>query len=112
MSRAEFSKRVKLAAFRRAMGRCEGCGGLLVFGKFAYDHRNPSEFSGDNSLENCQCLCLGCHGAKTALKDVPAIAKSNRIRASAAGIRRDRTIRAWRNFAGEIVRKPARRDQE
>jgi len=110
MSRAEFSKATRLAAFRRAMGRCEGCGGLLVFGKFHYDHRNPSEFSGDNSLENCQCLCVGCHGAKTTKQDIPTIAKSNRVRASAAGIRRDRTIRAWRNFAGEIIRKPARRE--
>jgi len=110
MRRVEFSKATKLAAYRRAMGRCEGCGGLLVPGKFAYDHRNPSEFSGDASLENCQCLCVGCHGAKTIKCDIPAIAKSNRIRASAAGIRRERKIRAWRNFAGEIVRKPGRRE--
>ena len=34
MPRAEFSKQAKLAAFRRAMGRCEGCSGLLVPGKF------------------------------------------------------------------------------
>jgi 5-methylcytosine-specific restriction protein A len=110
MRRVEFSKATKLAAFRRAMGRCEGCGGLLVPGKFAYDHRNPSEFSGDASLENCQCLCVGCHGAKTMKQDIPAVAKSNRIRATAAGIRRERKIRAWRNFAGEIVRKPGRRE--
>lgn len=107
--RVEFTKATKLAAYRRSRGRCEECGGLLVPGKFAYDHRNPSEFSGDNTLENCQCLCVGCHGAKTALKDVPAIAKSNRIRLTAAGIRRQRSITAWRNFAGEIVRKPRAR---
>jgi 5-methylcytosine-specific restriction endonuclease McrA len=107
--RAEFPKRVKLAAFRRAMGRCERCGGLLTFGKFHYDHRNPSEFSGNAGLENCQVLCVGCHGAKT-VKDIGDIAKSNRIAYTAAGIRRDRTIRAWRNFAGEIVRKPGRRE--
>jgi len=47
--RVEFSKATKLAAYRRAMGRCEGCSGLLVPGKFAYDHRNPSEFSGVTS---------------------------------------------------------------
>jgi 5-methylcytosine-specific restriction endonuclease McrA len=110
MSRAEFSKATRLAAFRRAMGRCEGCGGLLTFGKFAYDHRNPNEFSGDNSLENCQCLCSGCHDNKTYKQDIPAIAKSNRVAYTAAGIRRDRSIRAWRNFAGEIVRKPGRRE--
>ena len=106
--RAEFDKKTKLAAFRRAMGRCEGCSGLLTFGKFHYDHRNPSEFSGDASLENCQVLCLGCHGAKTAF-DVAAIAKSNRIAYRAAGLRPDRTIRAWRKFNGDPVIKPRRR---
>jgi 5-methylcytosine-specific restriction endonuclease McrA len=112
MARVEFSKATKLAAWRRAMGRCEGCSGLLMEGKFHYDHRNPSEFSGDASVENCQVLCIGCHGAKTALKDAPAIAKSTRIRNRAIGIRKERKILAWRNFAGEIVRKPKRRDRE
>jgi len=96
MTRVEFTKATKLAAFRRALGRCEGCGGLLVPGKFHYDHRNPSVFSGDASLENCSCLCVGCHGAKTTKQDIPTIAKSNRLRFRAAGIRPDRTIRAWR----------------
>ena len=110
--RAEFSKATKLAAYRRAMGRCERCSGLLTPGKFHYDHRNPVAFAGSDHLENCQVLCLGCHNHKTGKQDIPAIAKSNRIRAREAGIRKDRHIRAWRNFAGEIIRKPARRDQE
>ena len=109
MSRAEFSKQVKLAAFRRAMGRCEGCGGLLMPGRFNYDHRSPAAFSGDGGLENCQVLCIGCHGAKTIRQDIPAIAKSNRIAYRAAGVRPDRTIRAWRGFDGRIIRKGAKR---
>jgi 5-methylcytosine-specific restriction protein A len=111
--RREFPKATKLAAFRRANGVCEaeGCTALLMPGKFAYDHRNPSEFSGDASLENCQCLCLAHHAEKTAKRDIPAISKSNRLRLRAAGIRRERKIRAWRNFAGEIIRKPARRGE-
>lgn len=110
MPRAEFSKKTKVAAWQRADGHCERCGAILVIGKFAFDHINPSEFSGDTgaSLENCQCLCAGCHGAKTA-KDIPAIAKSNRIRARAAGIKPDRTIRAWRKFDGSPVFKPRER---
>ena len=107
--RVEFSKRTKLAAFRRARGRCESCGGLLMPGRFAYDHRNPSEFSGDASLENCQCLCVGCHGAKTAKQDIPAIAKSTRVALRAAGIKPDRTIRAWRRFDGTPVYKSRER---
>jgi 5-methylcytosine-specific restriction protein A len=111
MPRAEFSKTTKVAAFRRANGVCEteGCTALLMPGKFAFDHRNPSEFSGDNSLENCQCLCLAHHVEKTAKQDIPAIAKSNRIRARTAGIKPDRTIRAWRKFDGTPVFKPRER---
>jgi 5-methylcytosine-specific restriction endonuclease McrA len=109
MTRVEFTKATKLAAFRRALGRCEGCGGLLVPGKFHYDHRNPSVFSGDASLENCSCLCVGCHGAKTTKQDIPTIAKSNRLRFRAAGIRPDRTIRAWRKFDGTPVYKSRER---
>jgi 5-methylcytosine-specific restriction endonuclease McrA len=109
MSRSEFSKATKLAAFRRAMGRCEGCSGLLVFGKFAYDHRNPAAFAGDGGLENCQVLCIGCHNTKTVKRDIPAIAKSNRIAYRAAGVKPDRTIRTWRRFDGTPVIAPRRR---
>lgn len=106
--REEFTKQTKLAAFRRALGRCEGCGGLLMPGKFHYDHRNPAAFAGSGGLENCQVLCIGCHGPKTA-KDVAAIAKSNRIAYRAAGVKPDRTIRAWRRFDGTPVIAPRRR---
>ena len=109
MPRAEFSKKTKLAAFRRALGRCEMCGGLLTFGKFQYDHRSPSEFSGDDSLENCVVACTGCHNTKTFKQDIPAIAKSNRIAYRAAGVKPDRTIRAWRRFDGTPVIAPRRR---
>lgn len=107
--RAEFTKQTKLQAWRRARGRCEHCTGLLA-GKVAhYDHINPDAFSGDRDLSNCQVLCVNCHDHKTHQVDIPAIAKSNRLRATHAGIRRDRTIRAWRNFSGEIVTKPRAR---
>jgi len=108
--RVEFTKKTRVAAWQRADGHCERCGAILVIGKFAFDHINPSEFSGDNSLENIQCLCAACHQTKTSTVDVPAIAKSNRIRSTAAGIRRERKITAWRNFAGEIIRKPRIRE--
>lgn len=112
MARAEFSKATKLAAYRRAMGRCERCSGLLTPGKFHYDHRNPAAFAGSDGLENCQVLCVSCHASKTYRRDIPDVAKSNRIALRHANIRKDRHIRAWRNFAGEIVRKPAKRGEE
>src|SRR5262245_53204030 len=109
-ARAEFSNTTKLAAWKRAAGKCEQCGALLM-GKFAYDHVNPCAFDGDNGLDNIAVLCLGCHGTKTAQHDIPAIAKSNRIRLRHAGIRRKRAIMAWRKFSGEIVRKPRDRNE-
>lgn len=109
MPRAEFSKATRVAAKERAAGRCERCRAILVIGKFAFDHINPAAFTNDNSLENIQCICDACHGTKTAKQDIPAIAKSNRIRAKAAGIRPDRTIRAWRKFDGTPVFKPRER---
>jgi 5-methylcytosine-specific restriction enzyme A len=107
--RVEFTKAVKLAAWRRAIGRCEQCGCLLA-GKVAhYDHINPVVFSEDASLANCQVLCVECHDQKTNGTDKPAIAKSNRVRVRHAGIRKERTIRAWRKFDGTPVFKPRER---
>ena len=103
--RQEFGKAVKLAAYERAGGACEKCGTPFGGKLPQYDHVNPAAFGGSNSLENCMCLCAGCHGTKTARRDMPAIAKSNRIRARAAGIKPDRTIRAWRGFDNRIIRK-------
>src|SRR5215467_8141077 len=93
-----FSKDVKLAAWRRANGHCEKCTAPLAQGKFRYDHRNPKEFSNDHSLENCQVLCDACDHTKTYKRDIPAIAKSNRVRERHAGIRPDRTTTAWRKW--------------
>ena len=107
--RHEFSNTTKLAAWKRAAGKCEQCGALLM-GKFAYDHVNPCAFEGGNGLDNIAVLCRPCHGAKTTTQDIPAIAKSNRVRLRHAGIRRKRTILAWRSFSGAIVRKPRERE--
>jgi 5-methylcytosine-specific restriction enzyme A len=81
MYRHEFSKQVKLAAWQRCGGYCESCTAKLFVGKFQYDHRSPAAISSDRSLFNCQVLCTNCHDKKTREIDVPAIAKSNRIRA-------------------------------
>lgn len=103
--RREFSAKIKLAAFERASGNCEGCGCRLTPGRFAYDHRIPDAMGGEPTLDNCQVLCSGCHGVKTAKGDVPTIAKSVRIRKRAAGIRKDRKITQWRRFNGDPVKK-------
>lgn len=96
--RVEFTKAVKLAAWRRALGRCEQCGCLLAGKVPHYDHVSPETFSHDATLSNCQVLCVGCHDDKTNGTDKPAIAKSNRIRARHAGIKPERSIRGWRKL--------------
>lgn len=78
MKRREFSPKVKVAAFERAGGQCEGCTAHLYPGKFHYDHRIPDALGGEPTLENCQVLCTNCHSAKTATEDVPRIAKGKR----------------------------------
>lgn len=86
--RHEFSKRTRLEAWTRCKGKCECCGALLRPGHFDYDHDKPAAFGGEAVLENCRVLCEACHGDKTYRRDIPAVAKSNRIRAHKAGIRR------------------------
>lgn len=81
MSRREFSKAVKIQAFGRAKGFCENeaCGARLLPHKMHYDHLIPDALGGEPTLDNCQVLCLPCHGEKTAKHDVPTIAKAKRI---------------------------------
>ncbi len=81
MARREFPARVKVAAFERAHGCCEMCGAVLRPGRFAYDHRIADGLNGEPTLENCVVACDPCHGRKTALHDVPAIAKAKRLEA-------------------------------
>ena len=80
--RQEFSMRVRKAAWERANGTCE-CGCDQPFGNHPkerpeYDHRVPAYLGGDNSLENCLCIRVDCHRAKTATEDTPRIVKARR----------------------------------
>lgn len=95
----EFSTKVRVAAFQRAGGRCEKCKVRLVPGKTEYDHVIPQEFDGPSTLENCQVICSACHDAKTFKQDIPAIAKSNRIRAKHIGAYK----RSGRPMAGTVA---------
>ncbi len=83
--RREFSAKVKVAAYERSQGRCEGCGSVLHVGRFAYDHQIPDGLGGEPTLENCMVLCTSCHGAKTAGADVPRIATMKRQKAKHLG---------------------------
>lgn len=107
MSRRNFTNATKDLAWGRASGRCEGCS--TTIGPFHYDHIIACELGGEATLDNIQVLCKTCHGFKTNTADVPAIAKAKRRERRHAGIKGERTIRAWRKFNGEIVRAPRQR---
>ena len=52
-----------------------------------FHHDKEATFGGDNSLENCLAVCIGCHRLVTA-KRAPVIAKNNRQRDKNMGIRK------------------------
>lgn len=101
--RTEFPTKVKLAAFQRADGRCEGCTARLFPGKFQYDHVIADGILGEPTLENCRVLCGNCHLGKTR-QDVKIIAKAKRREKRRAGIRKPRTICGWKLFDGSVRR--------
>jgi len=87
--RAEFSKKVKLAAWERCGGYCE-CGCMLkIIGIPEYDHFPvPAAIGGEATLENCRVLMKKHHRRITAEKDIPEIAKSQRIFEKRIGVRK------------------------
>jgi len=89
--RAEFTKHTKLAAWERCNGVCEcGCG-LKIIGRPEYDHYPiPAALGGSNDLDNCRVLSKKCHRWITAQKDIPELAKSQRIFEKRIGIRSKR----------------------
>lgn len=94
MKRQEFTAKIKVAAFERAQGRCECCNVFLRSGNIEYDHHIPCALGGEPTLENCECLCRNCHGAKTAQEDVPRIAKAKRVAAHHIGAKRPKATLA------------------
>lgn len=103
--RKEFQKSVRLQAWERSGGHCESCGVKIRPGNGPhYDHRIPDIVGGEPTIENCQVLCRSCHGVKTATKDVPAIAKTKRIRNRHVNADDRRPgFKGWRKFSGEVV---------
>jgi len=94
---------------RAAGNHCQRCGRKIV-GKLRaeFDHITPLILGGRNAEGNIQLLCHECHGAKTKL-DVKLKAKVARIRKRELGIKKPRTIRAWRRFDGSPVFAPRER---
>lgn len=79
MTRLEFPRKIKSAAFARSGGKCEACGLPFKAGAVEYDHILPAALGGEPSLANCRALCRACHVEKTA-SDVKRIRKADRQR--------------------------------
>lgn len=86
MTRAEFSKATKLAAWQACGGRCQSCTAKLFTGNIEYHHDQECTFGGTAALQNCVVLCRTCHSIITR-KQASVIAKSNRVRARHLGLR-------------------------
>ena len=66
-----FSDDTKRQAFRRAGGACEctrtthghrgHCNAPLTSGNWHAHHRTAEDAGGDDSLGNCEALCIPCH---------------------------------------------------
>jgi hypothetical protein len=104
LSRREFSKATKRAAWERSGGACEAegqlygmsagvrCGADMTRTGVHYDHVDPDANSKDNSLENCAAVCPCCHRFKTTHHDVPKVAKTVRQQDRHRGIRRAKRV--------------------
>jgi 5-methylcytosine-specific restriction endonuclease McrA len=91
MMRRRLSTRARLELFLGAHGRCKACDRLLTPGtRWEVDHVVPLALGGADTDENLQVLCSPCHAGKTATRDIPAIAKTERIKARHLGARRAR----------------------
>lgn len=102
MSRQEFSKATKLAAWERSGDRCEcGCG-QKILGTPEYDHRLEDYVGGGNHLDNCMVMSKRCHRLKTD-RNRPEIDKTRRIAEKRAGVRGRQGFRGWRRFDGSLV---------
>jgi hypothetical protein len=89
--RRSLATRERLALFLSCHGRCQRCGWILAPGKrWEVDHVIPLALGGRDHTVNMQVLCSPCHGGKTQRIDVPAIAKTTRIRARHLGARASR----------------------
>jgi hypothetical protein len=91
LRRRPLSTRGRLDLFLAAHGRCQRCSWSLTPGtRWEVDHVIALALGGRDDADNMQVLCSPCHGGKTRERDVPAIAKTARIRARHLGARTSR----------------------
>ncbi len=95
--------RVQLRVFEKHNGKCPKCTRKLHPGQWACDHIKALINGGEHRESNLQPLCVSpCHSQKTKA-DMAEKARVAKVRKRAAGIRKPRTMTAWRKFNGERV---------
>lgn len=100
---AKIPDHVKLRVFLRDNGVCQcGCG-IKINGKpWQCDHKTALVNGGEHRESNLQPLFVEHHKNKTK-QDVAEKSRTYRIKSRHVGIKKPRTIRAWRKFNGEGV---------
>lgn len=96
--------RVRLRVLEASNYRCAKCDHKVGAGgeRWQCDHAKPLWEGGENRESNLQVLCQACHDFKTR-REATQRAKINRVRAKHLGLKKPRTIRAWRRFDGTKV---------
>ena len=58
-----------------------------------FHHDLAAVWGGKGDLDNCLAICIPCHRTITRTRDVPAVAKVDRVRRKHLGLRRKRRFR-------------------
>lgn len=86
MTRRRLTNKQRLELFEAHKGRCHLCGHKITVGdKWSIDHRIPLALGGPDEGANLAPVHDRCHAVKTTSLDVPAIAKSERVRQKHSG---------------------------
>ncbi len=106
---AAIPARVRLRVFERMGGKCHLSGIKIQPGDaWDIDHIVALINGGAHRESNLAPALRSEHRKKTAA-DVKQKAKNDRVRKRHLGIKKPRTIRAWRKFNGEVVHAPRER---
>lgn len=100
---------VRLRVFARHDGICWLSGRKITpADKWELEHMVALCNGGTHSEDNMAPALVKPHKVKTA-QDLAQKAKNDRVRKKHLGIKKPRTIRAWRRFSGEAVYAPRER---
>lgn len=95
--------RVRVRVFLKFKGICQECGVKITTKRWICDHRKAIINGGENREKNLGPIHEACDDKIKTPRDVKIKAKTYRMQKRNLGVKKPRTIRAWRRFSGEIV---------